>query len=366
VPPALGSVHANSLPAAGVGGSVINNTLIENLYNQLRLEEFVSSVDNYLSELSNISGGFINSVVLLSNQLGGDIKELAKKHTYVEVFGLLLQGISVPEHFKKNVIYMLSTQAHQSSALEDVSFNIEEIIPPDLIKNTNKWKRNEEGHLEIRSLDEIDSSTGKPKLYSLDEWFSMSSGEHAKALRKADYTNFNTACWMGGSNAFDNDECLKQIVDIDLWKYDDKAIDHMSPLVAYSILKSLQFKGIKDTERNYIKVQDADDWWSSLEDTHKALLNIPFRHANTTGPSFDSLKATANKTDKNVTLVKFLAKLVNFINSNPEILNVTPVSKSNNIDLNSGVYKVGPVIHNRKLINQPLFKVREHINFATK
>merc|ERR1711998_705636 len=45
-------------------------------------------------------------------------------------------------------------------------------------------------------------------------------------------------------------------------------------------------------------------------------------------------------------LYNLLEKLVSFINSNPEIININYKGQKNEVDLESGVFKIQPVKHN--------------------
>ena len=371
-----GLTFPNALHGVWMHKNTAGEDVINSLYNILNIESLSKRADILLAELDDIYsvGGFSDSVVKLNYQLGGDvITELAKLGSASEIYSFILRHGDCPKEMSQAIIELYQNGfATYSTHDSDVNFKIGEVIPESMGKYENKWKRDPEGHLEIRLIGS--EYKDGVKVVKLSEYFSMKSGQESKALvEHSNYPHFNTSCWMSGNNAFNNEECLKQIVDMNLWKHDQSIINQMTPLVAYSIVKSLQFKGIKDTERELIRVQTADDWWDSLEEEHKKILNIQFSNkinpvtGTSTADTWSALYARRNSmvTTKNMPLIKFLNNIVSFINSNPEILNTTPIISEINLDPRTGVYKVGFAPHNKRLVNQPLFKIREHINLAT-
>ena len=82
-------------------------------------------------------------------------------------------------------------------------------------------------------------------------------------------------CWLYGVSVYDDINAIRQITNKDIWIQEKQEIyNHISPLVAFSIVKSLGFKGVLCEETEIIKVQSVESWWSNLSDENKRLFTI--------------------------------------------------------------------------------------------
>ena len=139
-----------------------------------------------------------------------------------------------------------------------------------------------------------------------------------------------------------NQICLDYIKDKDNWKVKVEDIQKIHPVVAFNLLKSLGFQGIKSTTSGLIKVQSYSSWYSDLnKDTKKALEN------------------NSGKID-NEQLIK---NIIAFVNANPSILNIGDIPETAGPDK----YGVQPALFNesfdreRKLVQDKMLLLRARL-----
>ena len=138
-----------------------------------------------------------------------------------------------------------------------------------------------------------------------------------------------------------NQLCLDYIKNKDKWKVGVADIQKIHPVVAFNLLKSLGFKGIKSSN-GLVKVQSYSSW---LNDLNK-----------------ESKKALENSSGKieNDQLIK---NIIAFVNANPSILNLGDIPETAGKDM----YGVQPALFNetfdkeRKLVQDKMLLLRSRL-----
>ena len=211
------------------------------------------------------------------------------------------------------------------------------VEPEEITSELNNWTRkngrlqySKDGSKPVLLMEHFDKDKSKAGLIGrTDE--NMRDANNLPRLEK----RFDVGCWTLGHSAYENQACMAQITGDDLWQVDKvKVFNEISPLVAFSIVKSLGFKGVQDTVTGKMKVQSVASWWSNTCDKRqRAMLAYP--DWEKTNQDLDAhmraamkLKPTLLRHFKNA---DFLKRVVGYINANPDIINVTKET-TNNVD----------------------------------
>ena len=142
---------------------------------------------------------------------------------------------------------------------------------------------------------------------------------------------FNVGCWTIGYSVYDDISAIRQITNKDIWIQEKQEIyKHISPVVAFSIVKSLGFKGVLCEETEIIKLESVESWWSNLSDENKRLFTIDWERIPIEIPLENVIKLIkiniqTCKEHLNIRKFKnvnFIKHIVAFLNSNPMIINV--------------------------------------------
>ena len=195
----------------------------------------------------------------------------------------------------------------------------------------------------INNKLEVKDSNGEYK--SLDDYW---SGKREQYLANKSNYGVGINCFHTYEPIFDKDgsvknqTCLDYIKDKNNWKVGVEDIKKVHPVVAFNLLKSLGFQGIRSTSNGLTKVQSYSSWYNDL---HK-----------------DSKKALQNSSGKidNDQLIK---NIIAFVNANPSILNMGDIPESAGPDK----YGVMPALFNesfdreRKLVQDKMTLVRARL-----
>ena len=201
-----------------------------------------------------------------------------------------------------------------------------------LWKKIEGWSTNQNAPPSKNNLDRIEyfNNSGMIEI-SLSEHYIINENLSYLIGRKVNDPNISEiySAIMHGISIFQlnnyNINFLKQITNRDIWVQDEIIIsNYLSPLIAFNILKSLGFKAILDTATGLMEVQTTNAWWGNLSETNKKLLlaNWPEISDET---SIDMVIDSVNGDDlsvTNFTNINFLNHVVNFVNSNPSIINL--------------------------------------------
>ena len=142
---------------------------------------------------------------------------------------------------------------------------------------------------------------------------------------------FNVGCWTLGHSVYDCIYSIRQITNKDIWIQEKQEIyKHISPVVAFGIVKSLGFKGVLCEETEIIKLESVESWWSNLSDENKRLFTIDWERIPIEIPLENVIKLIkiniqTCKEHLNIRKFKnvnFIKHIVAFLNSNPMIINV--------------------------------------------
>jgi hypothetical protein len=253
-----------------------------------------------------------------------------------------LFGVGYTNGLKLEDKYLDLVETNELGSTSD-SWLAEDLVPEETAtKIMNNWIR-ENGKLQY-------TKDGGKTTISLKEHFIGQREKAATIGRKTgnlkDANNptkliqerFDAGCWQHGKPAYDNVACMAQITNTDLWSVSKEDVFKISPYVAFSVVKSLGFKGILDTTTGLMKVQDVSAWWNSLDDFKKKAL--VYKHWKTPKSLTDHEAAIAKEGVPNRLShfgnKAFLEHVVGYMNANPDIINVQKESKLNNVDVHTG------------------------------
>ena len=211
------------------------------------------------------------------------------------------------------------------------------VEPEEITSELNNWTRkngrlqySKDGSKPVLLMEHFDKDKSKAGLIGRTN-DNMRDANDKVNLEK----RFDVGCWTLGHSAYENQACMAQITGDNLWQVDKvKVFNEISPLVAFSIVKSLGFKGVQDTVTGKMKVQSVASWWSNTCDKRqRAMLAYPDWEKTTQDldahiRSAMNLKPTLLRHFKNA---DFLKRVVGYINANPDIINVTKET-TNNVD----------------------------------
>ena len=212
------------------------------------------------------------------------------------------------------------------------------VEPEEITSELNNWTRkngrlqySKDGSKPVLLMEHFDKDKSKAGLIGRTGE-NMRDANNLPNLEK----RFDVGCWTLGHSAYENQACMAQITADDLWQVDKvKVFNEISPLVAFSIVKSLGFKGVQDTVTGKMKVQSVASWWSNTCDKRQRAM-LAYDKWEQTGMDLDAhmrkameLKPTLLRHFKNA---DFLKRVVGYINANPDIINVTKEITSNNVD----------------------------------
>ena len=230
----------------------------------------------------------------------------------------------------------------------------DDLVPPeDATRELNNWKR-VNGRLQHQKdgkntslMEHFDSNKGSKGTIGRSSR-NMKDANNRPNLNE----RFDVGCWTLGHSAYDNQACMAQITDGSLWEVDkDTIFNEISPLVAFSIVKSLGFKGVQDTVTGKMKVQSVSSWWSNTCDkTQKAMLCYD-QWATTADLKTGTQTAMQTKPSllKYFKNHKFVSHVVAYINANPDIINVSKETPAMNVDQLTQIPYAKGLSYNTKL-----------------
>ena len=337
------------------------------------LIEYLKS-KNIMSATNDINLSVLLKVMANVSQLGGTQQNQNIPITYT------LEGGAVSDHegyMLKVLSYLWTNKSNDKSILsesvtenflnmledgtsDDVdSWGPDDVVPLSSTQKTelvNEWKR-VNGHLQYMC-----PKTGKT--CSLMEHYNNNKEKGStfgrivglsKSLGSSDIKDrFDMKCWAKGSSAYASGPCMAQITNPNLWMTNKQEIfDNISPLTAFSIVKSLGFKGVESNGQ--MMVQDINAWWGQRSDSEKKfLVYTGWGGEDSKKADFEVNKMAASSisTPRSISEFKnykFLEHVVAYINANPDIVNKSSTNVVNGNDSQTGIPIQKSMSYNQKL-----------------